>query len=80
MHDLTLRAEAAAELRAGGSLREVSVLTGLSRSTLRGWLAQPEPTMRCSTTGQFGRNANMVLRAARMSALYNLGPYQRGQR
>jgi hypothetical protein len=43
MHDLTLRAEAVAALRAGSSFRAVSTQSGLSRATLRSWLVQPEP-------------------------------------
>lgn len=48
MHDLQLRAAAVKELRSGATLRDVSERAGISRSTLRDWLTQPEPKMRPS--------------------------------
>jgi hypothetical protein len=48
MHDAKFRAHAVGELTRGASLRSVSVAAGASRSTLRSWLACPDPRMRPS--------------------------------
>jgi hypothetical protein len=48
MYDAAMRTAALEELRRGVSLRSVSVRSGISRSTLRSWIAHPEPKRRPS--------------------------------
>jgi hypothetical protein len=48
MHDMAMRAAAIRALNGGASLRSISGELGVSRSTLRSWLAQPEPKVRPS--------------------------------
>lgn len=48
MYDAETRAALLADLKAGASLRSVSVKSGVSRATLRSWQLQPSPKVRHS--------------------------------
>ena len=46
MYNGTIRSQALALIESGRSLRSISVLTGINRSTLRDWRDHPEPAGR----------------------------------